>query len=728
MRSAIPVAGGRLPALALAAVTALVFAPGVFGEFVWDDKALIVRGTTDLVDAVTSSFWEADADGHAQTGARYYRPVISAAYVLQRAAFGLDPLGFHVVNLLLHLACVLLGYRWLVRRVGASEPATLVATALACALFAVHPSRPESVTWISGSTDLWMTLWLLAGLEAWDRRTRGWRVAAIPAFALAALSKEAAWLVPALLLIDALALRPAEERRREVRAALGAGVAHAALLALRLALLPLQSLGPRHASLSDAVQQVLASIGWYVGRTLWPWPPSVQLGLLRPDGTFDHPPLQLFLGAAAVAAAVALPLIAIRRRALRPWLADAAWWALPLLPVINLVPLGYEVLVADRFLYLPLLGVAALVARALGPLFLHADWRRTAAMAAIGGAAGLSGVASTLHAGNLYDNVSLWRHELSLDPDHPKLLIRLAGALWTKRELEEAAALALDAFERAQDDFLRIRAATDWAAIRSEMLSDAEQEELVALRAFYEAIAAGEADAHTLQTPRGPIVVPIDGDARDWTRTRPQWATYRAILWARTGNLQAAEGILREVVDKKPNMEAWANLLLVVALQERWDDARALAASARNAPGFGPVAEAMARKVERVASRPFPPEPELHDAERAFRWLELGNGLLARRAVAPHLRANPADPAYLSLGVNAEILLREWGRARAAIARARAADPDSAAVWDQLVQHVEDAERGALGRPAAAVEPAALGAGAAPAHHRSGAASEGGLP
>src|SRR5690606_11752674 len=66
MRSASPVAGGRLPALALAAVTALVFAPGVFGEFVWDDKALIVRGTTDLVDAVTSSFWEADADGHAQ--------------------------------------------------------------------------------------------------------------------------------------------------------------------------------------------------------------------------------------------------------------------------------------------------------------------------------------------------------------------------------------------------------------------------------------------------------------------------------------------------------------------------------------------------------------------------------------------------------------------------------------------------------------------------------------
>lgn len=195
--------------------TALVFLPALGGDFVWDDTLLIgtnsyIRDLSRLGEALTHDFWHNPQSLETGVGLprRYYRPVVTLAYALQFRVFGEHPAGYHLVNLALHLGCVVLAFGWLRRRLGTrgdegDHRLAALAWVMGAALFAVHPSRPESVAWISGSTDLWLGLFALLGLRAWDRHPRlGGAVLAGLCFFFATLSKETAVVLPALLLVD----------------------------------------------------------------------------------------------------------------------------------------------------------------------------------------------------------------------------------------------------------------------------------------------------------------------------------------------------------------------------------------------------------------------------------------------------------------------------------------------------------------------------------------------
>lgn len=210
----------KLTAL-LVAATLLVFGLGLPGQWVWDDHGLIVsnaylRDLSHLPALLRADFWHISAAS--ETGESlsrmYWRPVVTLAYALQFHAFGTSPLGYHAVNLALHLACTLLTFGLLRRRVGDGEARGEVAALLGALVFAVHPSRPESVTWVSGSTDLWMTLLALLGNRVFDgpRDRRGLGTGAL--LGLAILSKEAAVVVPALLTLETLGAAAVDPRRR----------------------------------------------------------------------------------------------------------------------------------------------------------------------------------------------------------------------------------------------------------------------------------------------------------------------------------------------------------------------------------------------------------------------------------------------------------------------------------------------------------------------------------
>lgn len=235
-------------------------------------------------------------------------------------------------------------------------------------MFGLHPSRPESVSWISGSTDLWMALLVLLGLWAWDRwNDRRGTVIASAAFGLALFAKEAAVPVPLLLVLDAWLLSevPEERRPRLRRAAIVCAVV-GVLFVLRVAVAPLAIGGSVDEGLLQSVLRVGASLGHYVRLLLWPWAPSIVPACQQFDdaGLPMYQPWAWSLGLVAVAGVVAFALAAWRRPRLRPWLADLAWFVVLLVPVLNLVAIRTSTLVAARFLYLPLLGASALLARA----------------------------------------------------------------------------------------------------------------------------------------------------------------------------------------------------------------------------------------------------------------------------------------------------------------------------------------------------------------------------
>jgi tetratricopeptide (TPR) repeat protein len=198
----------------------LTYANSLGGEFVWDDVALIVeneavRSWGGLARSFTGDFFSGTAS---EVSYGYYRPVVTLSYRLDYLAWGLNPTGFHLTNVILHaLNTFLVGM--LLTALGLSWGPAMT-TAL---IFAVHPVHSENVAWIAGRTDLlsffWSALALVLVLHSLAEGRQplaaaAWRAVAWMCFAVALSAKEMAvvlipWLVVILLLCHGLRWRRA---------------------------------------------------------------------------------------------------------------------------------------------------------------------------------------------------------------------------------------------------------------------------------------------------------------------------------------------------------------------------------------------------------------------------------------------------------------------------------------------------------------------------------------
>ena len=213
-----------LASLLTASLTFVVFAPTLRHGFVnWDDDVYVTLNpmlrplTAEHVVWIATHFY-------------YYAfiPVTLLSHAADVALWGLNPWGHHLTNVLLHawnavlvLWLGLLLVRSARKATGRNEPgrgvdaADVAGMTLAALLFALHPLRAESVSWISDRKDLLCTFFLLPSLGAYlmgadarGRAARGWYAASWALFALAALSKTVAIGFPLLLILfDVLWLR-----------------------------------------------------------------------------------------------------------------------------------------------------------------------------------------------------------------------------------------------------------------------------------------------------------------------------------------------------------------------------------------------------------------------------------------------------------------------------------------------------------------------------------------
>jgi|GEM_PF-3167037 protein O-mannosyl-transferase len=363
----------RFLPLALLLLTSAAYAPSLMGTFHWDDKPLIlknpyIRSFEHLGRNLSSAFWNVKPSGAGDLRANvYFRPLVTLSYMVDYSLYGFQPWGYHLTNILLHALAVLMVY-WLGIRLF-STPWYAMAAAL---IFALHPSRTEVVAWVSGRTGSMMAIayvgsvllfWRYLSGESEKRRTL---LFAWLAYLVAMLCKETAIsLVPVVIALDYLVLNRASDEpgkakstrrhlwRCHVPLALGTGV----FLVLRifyqggvLSDRPSMGLWPR-------LSMLLETIGHYGALTLNPYDPSLQVAAFynpaRPDW------MMVALGAILLLAFSAGLYWALRKRATVGWAVILTMAAVA--PVSNLVPLSLRSLVAERFLYLPLLGVAFLV-------------------------------------------------------------------------------------------------------------------------------------------------------------------------------------------------------------------------------------------------------------------------------------------------------------------------------------------------------------------------------
>jgi Flp pilus assembly protein TadD len=285
-------------------------------------------------------------------------PLTSLSHILDCELFGVHAGPMHVESLLWHMANALLVFGVWRALTGATWRAALVA-----GLFALHPLNVESVAWIAERKNVLSTFFWLLGLGAYVRYVRrpslGRYFLVLLSLLLALLSKPMAVTFPCtLLLLDFWPLRrwPAENWR---------GLLHEKLPLFALVvlhgvatILVQQSAGAadygRRFALLARLGNALISYLRYLGKAAWP-------ETLAPF--YAHPGFwpAWAIGGALVALA-GLSALAWRQRQTRPWLAFGWLWFLgTLVPVVGLIQVGAQAM-ADRYTYVPLLGIFTIVA------------------------------------------------------------------------------------------------------------------------------------------------------------------------------------------------------------------------------------------------------------------------------------------------------------------------------------------------------------------------------
>lgn len=424
---------------ALCVLVLVSFGLSLAGGFVWDDRPLIVESgriqdVARVGEIFTTGFWET-GDSHDRFRS-FFRPLVSASFAIDYALWGLRPFGFHLTNLLLHLGCTLLVLR-LARLSGFGSGASFCGSAL----FAVHPVHVESVAWISGRTDLLATFFVLAAFVSYMRHRSmqsGSPWVACALFLTALLSKEAAAPFPAVVFVAAwVQSRPSLRWSSAVKASAPFFVVLGLYLAMRATVLgteaaPIYSLEPV-GWLATAVF-VLAR---YLTLLLLP------LGL---DAHYPYAPIvtpidaRVAIGAAMlVATALGLRRLTRDDRTLLIW---PAWIGLFLVPVLAFGRFG-DVLMADRFLYLPSVGFCLLAAHAAR--FVAASEPGVAKRAAFGLALAVLAALTIARAGVWRSDERLFSDMLRTSPDSALVHNNLGSAFYHDAEIGRA----IEHFERA---------------------------------------------------------------------------------------------------------------------------------------------------------------------------------------------------------------------------------------------------------------------------------------
>jgi tetratricopeptide (TPR) repeat protein len=377
-----------------------------------------------------------------------WHPLTWLSYQADAQVWGGRPVGFHLTNLLLHAANAVLLFLALRRLTEA-----LVPSAVAAALFALHPLNVESVAWVSerkgvlGGFFFMLTLLAYAG---YAKRPRWWRYALTAIlFALALMAKGVLVTVPCLLLLldywplgrvttKSLWWLVAEKLPLLAIAATFIGVNYQS--EQRAGTLQHGQTYTLAARLANAVESYWS----YLGKTLWP-------ADLIPF--YPHPGNRYEMGA-AVAAGLALAgvtVLALRFSRRWPYLIVGWLWFLGMLsPVIGLVPVGSHAM-ADRYAYIPTIGLFVMAAWGLADLV----GQRTAIAVALTVGAVL-GVVTFIQAGYWHDSFRLWSHAVRVNPRNALAHESLAEALEERKEFGKAIrefeeALKLDpAFALAQ--------------------------------------------------------------------------------------------------------------------------------------------------------------------------------------------------------------------------------------------------------------------------------------
>jgi tetratricopeptide (TPR) repeat protein len=370
-------------------------------------------------------------------------PLTSLSYQVDYALYGLEPSGYHLTNLLLHTMSAVLLFLVFARMTGEVWRSGFVA-----AVFAIHPLHVESVAWVSERKDVLSGLFMMLTLygyvhyrelpSSWSRY-----LATIACFALGLLAKSMLVTLPfVLLLLDHWPLERFSgraDRTAEWRRALIEKIPFLALAAGASAVtFAVQGAGGaihdfERLPLGLRVANAVDSYARYLLDAVWP----LELGVFYPHPLGSISALEV--GAAVVVLAI-LTFASLRFARTHPYLPVGWFWYLGMLvPVIGLVQVGDQAR-ADRYMYLPLIGLSLPIAWGVPALAARWGIPRAAVTASACAVLVALGAVARDQVGTWRNTEALFRRALSVTVDNHRAHQALGNALLQQERIDEAAA------------------------------------------------------------------------------------------------------------------------------------------------------------------------------------------------------------------------------------------------------------------------------------------------
>jgi tetratricopeptide (TPR) repeat protein len=561
--------------IALAAATLLVYVQVASHEFVNYDDYIYITQNPNIQHGLTgqSISW-ALTSGYALN----WHPLTWVSHMIDVDLFGLKPAGHHLVSVLIHMLNAVLLFLLFRRMAGALWQSAFVA-----GLFALHPLNVESVAWAAERKDVLSALFGILTMLAYVRYAAhpGWKRYLLVALCLSLglMAKPMLVTVPlALLLLDYWPLRRYQQGDPAARGASrsrGPGTLRRyvpVFFRLLREKIPLFMIAAASSVITIIVQQrgaavstleglppgvrisnALVSYVIYLRKTFWP----ADLGVFYPHPLNTLPQPEI-MGAAVLLICLTAFVVWSGRR--REYLAVGwLWFLVMLIPMIGLVQVGQQAY-ADRYMYLPLVGIAIVAAWGAGDLLPASRGSRI--VLASGAAAVLAalGWCTWVQAGYWRDSAALFAHTVNVTADNYLAQNNLGAALYLQGKYDEAAFHYSEAV-RIKPDYEQAYQNLISALLAAGKSDKAAEAALTRGTMFGQQGNSAEATAHFQEALR-------------LKPAYPEAHNNLGIVLAMQGNNAGAESHFSEALRIDPGFgDAHANLALVLEKEGKIDEA-----------------------------------------------------------------------------------------------------------------------------------------------------------
>ncbi|HEY6764644.1 MAG TPA: tetratricopeptide repeat protein [Candidatus Sulfotelmatobacter sp.] len=428
--------------LLLIALTLVLYNPANHFSFInYDDNRYVYENvhvrsglTWTTVKWAFTSFEEAN-----------WHPLTWLSHIFDAQLFRMNPAGHHLTSVLLHAVNVVLLFLLLGRSTGRTGPSLFVA-----ALFAVHPINVESVAWIAERKNVLSTMFFLLtiGAYGWYALKPGWKryLAVTGLLACGLASKPMLVTVPFVLLLldywplhrirgwsppsDSLAIEQFKVGRVVLEKLPLLLLATASSVITIRAQRAAGAVGTLPFPFAARLQNGIFSYAMYLCKTFWP----SHLTLFYP---YSSHPLSSWKITAAAMLLVTISAAVLRLRSRGYLLTGWLWFLGTLVPVIGVIQVGNQAM-ADRYAYIPLMGIFVMIAWSASDLAREREWGSAAPVfLAVCGVVILS-VAAYRQIGYWRDSITLWTHAIQVTQQNYVAEENLGVALTQLNRYDEA--------------------------------------------------------------------------------------------------------------------------------------------------------------------------------------------------------------------------------------------------------------------------------------------------